>query len=63
LEIQVLHARNKIFGEEHPDTILAMGNLALAYSNLGKHTEAEKLQIQVVDAKRNFLEMNTQIQS
>jgi len=40
-KIQVLQARNKILGEEHPDTIQAMGNLASTYSNLGKYTEAE----------------------
>jgi hypothetical protein len=31
LEIQVLDARNRILGVEHPDTISAMGNLACTY--------------------------------
>jgi len=34
----------------NPDTILAMGNLAFIYSDLGKYAEAEKLEIQVLDA-------------
>ncbi|KIK05404.1 hypothetical protein K443DRAFT_641160 [Laccaria amethystina LaAM-08-1] len=32
-----------------------MGNLALTYSNLGKYTEAEKLQVQVLDARCRVL--------
>ena len=55
LEIQVLHARNKILGEEHPSTILAMENLASTFFNLGKYAEAEKLQIQVLNASRKTL--------
>jgi hypothetical protein len=31
LEIQVLDARNRILGVEHPDTINAMANLAITY--------------------------------
>ena len=55
LEIQVLDARKKIFGEEHPDTLLAMGNLASTYSDLEKYTEAEELQIKVLDARKKIL--------
>ena len=55
LEIQVLNARKKILGEDHPETILAMENLASTYSNLGKYTEAEKAQIQVLDAKNKIV--------
>jgi hypothetical protein len=36
-----------------------MGNLASTYSDLGKHTEAEKLKIQVLMPERKFLEKNT----
>jgi len=55
LEIQVLNARNKILGEEHPDMVLAMGNLASTYRHLGKHTEAEELLIKVLDARSIIL--------
>ena len=51
LENEVLDARNRILGVEHPDTITAMANLASTYRNLGKFTEAEKLEIQVLDAR------------
>ncbi|KIJ93719.1 hypothetical protein K443DRAFT_684247 [Laccaria amethystina LaAM-08-1] len=55
LEMQVLDARNKILGVEHPDTIRAMANLAATYWNLGKYTEAEKLKIQVLDGRCRIL--------
>ena len=35
LEMQVLDARNRIFGVEHPEIMTAVGNLALTYNNLG----------------------------
>jgi len=54
LEIQVLEARNRILGAEHPETIHAMGNLAETYYALDKHTEAEKLQIQVLAARNRI---------
>ena len=47
MEIQVLDARKESLGEEHPYTIMAM-------ENLGKHTEAEMLQVQALDAKNKI---------
>ena len=58
LQTQVLDARNKILGVEHPDTINAMANLAATYQHLGKYTEAEKLQIQVLQARNTILGVN-----
>ena len=55
LKIQVLDARKEIHCKEHPQTVLAIGNLASTYSALGKHTEAEQLKIQVPDAPEKFL--------
>ena len=34
LEKQVLEARVRLFGEEHPNTLTAMANLASTYWNL-----------------------------
>ena len=45
----------RILGMEHPDTITAMGNIAVTYQCLGKYTEAEKLEIQVLDARNKIL--------
>ena len=51
MEIQILNVRNRIFGVEHPDTIHAMANLATTHRHLEKYTEAEKLEIEVLDAR------------
>ena len=40
---------------EHPDTINAMGQLAVTYEKLGKYTEAEKLAIQAQETRNKFL--------
>jgi hypothetical protein len=55
LEMQVLDARNRILGVEHPDTITAMANLAATYLSLEKYTEAEKLKIQVFNGRCKIL--------
>ena len=60
LEIQVLDARNKIFGVEHPETIRAMENISVTYHNLGRYTEAEKLKIQVLNARNRILRVEHQ---
>jgi len=52
LNIQVLDARNRIFGVDHPETINAMENLATTYQNLGNYAEAEKLEAQAHELKR-----------
>ena len=51
----MLDLRNRYLGEEHPDTIWAMGNLADTYESLGKYADAEKLQIQVLDMRNRLL--------
>ena len=40
---------------EHPNTIRAMANVAATYHSLGKHTESEKLGIQVLNARNKIL--------
>ena len=49
LEIQVLNARKRILGVQHPHTILAMENLAATLRSLGKYKEVEKLVVQVLE--------------
>ena len=50
LVIQVLDARNRILGVEHPETIRAE-----IYNKQGKYTEAEKLRIQVLNTRSRIL--------
>ena len=40
---KILRCCEKTFGEEHPDTLVALCNLALAYSDLGKYEKAFEL--------------------
>ena len=54
-QIQVLDARSRSLGEEHPGTISAMGDLAITYKNLGKYGHAERLQIQVLHMRKTLL--------
>ena len=55
MEIQVLNARKKLLGEEHPDTISVTANLASTHHNLGNYIKAEKLETQVLHASSSNL--------
>ncbi|KAF8992274.1 P-loop containing nucleoside triphosphate hydrolase protein [Cyathus striatus] len=50
----IFNEHKKLYGKENSDTLKSMRYLSNSYSNLGKYTEAEKLQIEV-------LEMSTKI--
>ena len=39
-------------GNEHPGTLQAAGNLATTYRHQGRYTEAEELQVEVLEASR-----------
>ncbi|KAB5515378.1 hypothetical protein GE09DRAFT_1231411 [Coniochaeta sp. 2T2.1] len=45
----------KLLGEEHPDTLTSMGNLALTYSNQGRWKESEELDAQVMEVSKRVL--------
>ncbi|KAJ7077783.1 P-loop containing nucleoside triphosphate hydrolase protein, partial [Mycena epipterygia] len=51
----VLEKEKTILGEDHPDTLTAIYNLANTYQALGKLEEAEKLQVVVVDKRKTVL--------
>ncbi|KAJ7848965.1 hypothetical protein B0H14DRAFT_2314414, partial [Mycena olivaceomarginata] len=38
----VLEEQKQFLGDNHPDTLLAMGNLASTYSYLGEHQKAKE---------------------
>ena len=40
---QVVRTRENLLGPEHPDTLLAMNNLAFSYASVGRWNEAIKL--------------------
>jgi hypothetical protein len=45
----------RVLGDEHPDTLTSMGNLALTYSNQGRWKEAEELEVQVIETRKRVL--------
>ncbi|KAJ5503479.1 hypothetical protein N7463_006353 [Penicillium fimorum] len=55
LEVQVVETSKTKLGEDHPDTLSSMANLALTYKNQGRWDEAEQLQIQVMETRKTKL--------
>ncbi|KAI9775707.1 MAG: hypothetical protein M1816_005776, partial [Peltula sp. TS41687] len=55
LEVQVMETRARVLGQEHPHTLISMGNLALTYMNQGRWKEAEELNVQVMEAGARVL--------
>jgi Tetratricopeptide repeat len=48
----VLEARKTVLGEEHPDTLDAMFNLAATSGRLGHWKDAQELQVHVMEARK-----------
>ncbi|KAH8727406.1 kinesin light chain 3 [Phaeosphaeriaceae sp. PMI808] len=55
LEVQVMQTWKRVLGDEHPDTLTSMANLASTYSKQGRSREAEGLQVQVMQKRRRVL--------
>ena len=55
LQEQVLAVRRRVFGEEHPDTLTSMSNLAGTLRAQGDHAGARALQEQVLTVQRRVL--------
>ncbi|KAF1828268.1 kinesin light chain [Decorospora gaudefroyi] len=47
LFMEVMETFKRVLGEEHPDTLTSIANLASTYSNQGRWKEAEELEVQV----------------
>jgi len=52
---EVFQTRRRVFGEEHPDTLTSMGNLASTYRNQGRWKEAEELFVRVMETSLRVL--------
>ncbi len=48
LYTKVLETQRRVLGEEHPDTVGTMSNLAVLYVNEGKNADAELLSTKTV---------------
>jgi hypothetical protein len=51
----VLEKRKELLGEDHPDTLLALGNLTATYHNVGQFLPAEKLGAGALEKHRKLL--------
>jgi hypothetical protein len=56
LFMQVMETRKRVLGEEHPDTLTSMANLASTYRNQGRWKEAEELEVQVMETRKRVLD-------
>ncbi|KAJ7870710.1 hypothetical protein B0H13DRAFT_2280575 [Mycena leptocephala] len=55
LDLTVLEKRKQVLGDDHLDTLEAMGNLASTYWHLAKFQQAEELQIVVLEKRKHVL--------
>jgi hypothetical protein len=52
---KALSLRRRLLGEEHPDTLASMGDLAVLYRDQSKRTQAELLLAKVLNVQRRIL--------
>ncbi|KAJ7897516.1 P-loop containing nucleoside triphosphate hydrolase protein [Mycena leptocephala] len=52
---EVLKKQKQLLGDNHPDTLHTMGNLANTYSDLGEHRKAEELNVIVLEKWKQLL--------
>jgi len=55
LQVVVMEKRMHALGEEHPDTLTSMGNLAATYWKQGQWKKAEALQVVVMEKRKHVL--------
>jgi tetratricopeptide (TPR) repeat protein len=55
LQVQVMQTRKRVLGDEHPDTLVSMNNLASTYKSQGRWKDAEELQVQVMQITKRVL--------
>jgi len=52
---QAVEIRKVVLGEEHPDTLTTLHDLAITYQYQGRWTEAEELQLRVLEISKRVL--------
>jgi tetratricopeptide (TPR) repeat protein len=55
LQLQIVAERTKVLGQDHPDTVMGMSNLAVTYWKQGRWKEAERLWARIVAARKRVL--------
>ncbi|ESU10201.1 hypothetical protein FGSG_12516 [Fusarium graminearum PH-1] len=52
---KAVETRVEVLGEEHPDTLTSMNNLALTFLDQGRWKEAEELEVGVIEMRKRVL--------
>jgi hypothetical protein len=55
LVIEEMLTTKRVLGDEHPETLASMANLALTYRFQGRWKEAEELNVQVMQTRKRVL--------
>ncbi|EIM79544.1 uncharacterized protein STEHIDRAFT_163582 [Stereum hirsutum FP-91666 SS1] len=55
MQAKEMDITKRTLGEEHPNTLTSMSNLALTYSKQYRWTEAERLQVSVLETRKRVL--------
>jgi hypothetical protein len=55
LQLQAVETLKRVLGQEHPDTLTSIANLASTYRNQGRWKEAEELEVQVMETRKRVL--------
>jgi hypothetical protein len=50
-----METRKRVLGQEHPDTLTSIANLASTFWNQGRWKEAEDLFVQVMETRKRVL--------
>ncbi|KAI5791005.1 hypothetical protein FPQ18DRAFT_410111 [Pyronema domesticum] len=53
--VKVLEVQKQLLGEEHPDTVSSMNNLAINFHAQGRYREAEDLQMKVMETRKRII--------
>jgi hypothetical protein len=53
--MQVMQTKKRVLGDEHPDTLNSMHDLAGTYASQGRWKEAEELQVQAMQTRKRVL--------
>jgi hypothetical protein len=53
--MQMMEIFKKVLREEHPDTLISIGNFALTYRNQGRWKKAEELGMQAMETRKRVL--------
>jgi hypothetical protein len=51
----VMETSSRVLGEDHPDTLTSIANLASTYRKQGRWKEAEELVVQVMETRKRVL--------